>query len=111
MPQSVVPPLPTVTVARGAIATSALLAASDVDAVVLPVAPPVDGDVDVQPRSGTADAAARYGVDLADLAERLDVTGVAGDVQTFHLPRPSGSGRALPWDGLPPRIVLAGVGS
>ncbi|NTW41013.1 MAG: leucyl aminopeptidase family protein, partial [Cellulomonadaceae bacterium] len=64
-----------------------------------------------QPRSGTADAAARYGVDLADLAERLDVTGVAGDVQTFHLPRPSWSGHALPWDGLPPRIVLAGVGS
>ncbi|HQY33096.1 MAG TPA: M17 family metallopeptidase [Actinotalea sp.] len=104
------PALPDVVVAKGDVATSPLLT-DGVDALVLPVAPPADGEPEVQPRTGTADAAARYGVDLADLAERLHVTGAAGDAQTVELPRPSGAGRALPWVGLPQRIVLVGVGA
>ncbi|HWS57284.1 MAG TPA: M17 family peptidase N-terminal domain-containing protein, partial [Actinotalea sp.] len=110
LPPVDLPPLPDVVVAKGAVSSASLLT-EDVDALVLPVAPPADGEREVQPRSGTADAAARYGVDLADLAERLQMTGAAGDAQTIELPRPTGAGRALPWVGLPPRLVLVGIGT
>ena len=105
-----VAPLPDVRVARGSVASSTLLAQADVDALVLPVAPPADPDEGVQPRSGTADAAARYGIDLGDLAERLTHTGSAGEAATIQLPRASGT-HDLPWAGLPVRIVLVGIGA
>ncbi|HEY3438131.1 MAG TPA: M17 family peptidase N-terminal domain-containing protein, partial [Actinotalea sp.] len=109
-----VPPLvealPDVRVARGSVATSPLLAGAGVDALLLPVAPPVDHEEGVDPRTGTADAAARYGIDLGDLAERLGHTGAAGEAQTVELPRPNGTAE-LPWSGLPARVVLIGVGT
>jgi len=102
--------LPRVTVRRGSIASTPLLTADDVDAVVLPIAPAAEGDEGVQPRTGTAEAAARFGIDLADLAERAEADGSAGSAHTVHLPLALG-GRTLPWAGLPRRIVLVGVGS
>jgi len=88
-----------------------LLAADDVAALAVPVAPPADGETEVQPRAGTADAAARYGIDLGDLAERAGVTGKAGEAWTLHLPRRLvSSGPELPWDRLPARLILVGVG-
>jgi len=104
-------PVPAVDLAGGSLATSALLLEPDVDAVAVPVAPPAPDDTDLQPRRGTADAAARYGIDLAEVAERAGLTGAAGEAWTLLLPRPVGSaGSALPWDGLPRRLVLVGVG-
>lgn len=102
--------LPEVAIARGSVASSGVLLTGDYDALVLPVAPPPPGDSEVQPRSGTADAAARYGIDLGDLAARLRPTGAAGEAHTVELPRAVGSATALPWDGLPRRLVLVGVG-
>ncbi|MCU1430995.1 MAG: leucyl aminopeptidase [Actinotalea sp.] len=102
----------------GDVASSGLLADDDVDALVLPVAPGApgapgdgdEGDEGVQPRSGTADAAARYGIDLGDLAERLELTGAAGEASTVQLPRAIGSATALPWSSLPRRVIFLGVG-
>ena len=106
-----VPELPAVRVVRGSVASSTLLAEPDVDALLLPVASSVEVDDGVQPRAGTADAAARYGIDLGELAERLQVTGAAGDTHTVHLPRANGGSSAMPWASLPARIVLVGVGA
>ncbi|TKR23364.1 leucyl aminopeptidase family protein, partial [Cellulomonas hominis] len=118
MARSLTPPpvrigraVPAVGLAAGSLATSELLLEADVDAVAVPVAPPAPDDTDLQPRRGTADAAARYGIDLAELAERAGLTGAAGEAWTLLLPRPVGSGGGdLPWAGLPRRLVLVGVG-
>lgn len=99
--------LPEVTLGTGDI-TSVDLASADV--LLLPVAPAAEGE-GVDPRDGTADAAARYGVDLADLADRLRATGAAGDVASVELPRSSSRSTPLPWAGLPHRLVLVGVGN
>lgn len=101
---------PDVTIVGGALATSPLLTDGTTDAVAVPVAPAGSGDDGVQPREGTADAAARYGVDLAEVAERVRLTGAAGEAYVLQLPRPVGSAVTLPWQGLPPRLVLVGVG-
>jgi leucyl aminopeptidase len=79
------------------------------DVLLLPVAPAAEGE-GVDPRDGTADAAARYGVDLADLADRVRATGAAGETATVELPRSSSRAVPLPWDRLPARLVLVGVG-
>lgn len=100
-----VPELPVTEVRRGTVATADL---SDVDALVLPVAAG-DGDEGVQPRTGVADAAARYGIDLGELTGRLGLTGAAGTVETVHLPLVT-SGEP-PWADLPPRLVLVGIGA
>nr|WP_255491878.1 leucyl aminopeptidase family protein [Actinotalea sp. JY-7876] len=97
-------------VARGTVATTTLLLEDDVDALVLPVGPAGESEDGVQPRVGVADATVRYGVDLADLAERAELTGAAGEAHTVHLPRASGAG-TFPWSDLPHRIVLVGTGS
>lgn len=103
-----------VSLMAGSLASSPRLLEQDVDAVAVPVAPPAPDepdDTDLQPRRGTADAAARYGIDLAELAERAGLTGAAGEAWTLLLPRPVGSaGAPLPWAGLPRRLVLVGVG-
>jgi len=100
-----------VTTARGGVATSALLGVDDAAALAVPVAPPASGETEVQPRTGTADAAARYGIDLGDLAERAGLTGAPGEAWTLHLPRRLlASGPELPWEHLPARLILVGVG-
>ncbi len=105
--------LPAVSLAPGSVAGSSLLLEDDVDALAVPVAPAAPDDTDLQPRNGTADAAARYGIDLAELADRAGLRGAAGESWTVHLPRPVGSAGAggFPWTGLPQRLVLVGVGS
>lgn len=104
--------LPGVRAVAGDVATSELLA-EGLDALFVPVVPAAD-DADesdgVQPRAGATEAAVRYGIDLGDLAERLRADGSPGSAHTIHLPRGSAA-TALPWDGLPPRLVLVGVGT
>lgn len=106
--------LPGVTVRSGDVATSELLT-QGLDALLVPVAPAAEGanaqnDDGVQPRVGATEAAVRYGIDLGDLAERLRADGSAGSTWTIQLPRAAGEA-SLPWDGLPPRLVLVGVGA
>lgn len=106
--------LPGVVVEVGSVAGTALLLEADVDALAVPVAPAVPGESDLQPRAGTADAAARYGIALAELAERAGLTGAPGEAYTVHLPHPVGRRGVdgeFPWHGLAPRIVLVGVGA
>lgn len=96
----------------GDVATSELLT-EGLDALCVPVVPAADDGEDgdgVQPRTGAAEAAVRYGIDLGDLAERLRADGSAGSAHTIQLPR-GARATALPWDALPPRLVLVGVGS
>lgn len=100
---------PRVTLVGGSVANTDLLGEDGVDALAVPVAPAVPGESDLQPRAGTADAAARYGIDLAELAERAGLTGAAGEAHVVHLPRPVGAA-PLPWSGLAARLVLVGVG-
>ena len=102
---------PAVTVSGGSIATTTLLTDGSTDAVAVPVAPARAGDDALRPLEGTADAAARYGVDLAEIGERARLTGAAGEVYVLQLPRPVGSSVTLPWADLPPRLVLVGVGA
>jgi leucyl aminopeptidase len=101
--------------ARGALSDAALLDDAQVDAVVVAVAPPREAEDGLQPRAGTVDATVRYGVDLAELAERAggrSFRGASGEVVRVDLPRAhAGSATRLPWAGLPPRILLLGVGA
>ncbi|EMY33476.1 peptidase M17 leucyl aminopeptidase domain-containing protein [Arthrobacter crystallopoietes BAB-32] len=55
-----------------------------------------------QPRRGAAEAAARYGVDVAALAEVHSVTGKAGEILTATAPRHE--------QQLPKRLLFLGVG-
>ncbi|GAA3797476.1 leucyl aminopeptidase family protein [Cellulomonas soli] len=106
-----VPVRATVSLDGGDVASSSRLLDGSLDALAVPVAP-ADGDDTLRPGQGTADAAARYGIDLADVAERAGLTGAAGEAYVLQLPRPVGSkvGDVLPWTGLPLRLVLVGVG-
>ena len=69
---------PAVTVDGGSIATTTLLTDGSTDAVAVPVAPARAGDDALRPLQGTAEAAARYGVDLAEIGERARLTGRRG---------------------------------
>jgi leucyl aminopeptidase len=89
--------------------SSTVLRASNSAVLAIPVATGPAGD-GLQPRFGTADAAARYGVNLADLAERRHFTGAAGTSLVIDLPVGHTPGESFPWEGLTPRIVLVGVG-
>ncbi|MCB7136509.1 leucyl aminopeptidase family protein [Cellulosimicrobium marinum] len=113
-PAWTVRPLPEVVAARGTVHDSPLLTEDDVAALVVAVAPARERGDGPQPRAGTAEAAARYGVDLAELADRAggpSFRGRSGDVVTVDLPRAHvGSTTRLPWAGLPTRLVLLGVG-
>ncbi|MDM7855676.1 leucyl aminopeptidase family protein [Cellulomonas alba] len=103
--------LPTVSASGDDLITSPLIAAGSLDAVAVPVAPGVPGDDHgLQPRPGAAQAAARYGIDLAEIGERVALTGAAGEAYVLQLPRSVGSAVELPWSQLPPRVVLVGVG-
>ncbi|MGN8246822.1 leucyl aminopeptidase family protein [Cellulomonas soli] len=106
-----IPARATASLDGGDVTTSVRLVDGSLDALAVPVAP-ADGDDALRPGRGTADAAARYGIDLADIAERAGLTGVPGESYVLQLPRPVGSkvGDVLPWTGLPLRLVLVGVG-
>jgi len=88
---------PDVQVLRGALATVEL---TGVDVLAVPVAPGVEGRA-VQPRPGAADAAVRYGVDLAAGCEAEKVTGEVGQVVRLPVPAPERS---------PRRLLVVGVG-
>ncbi|WP_144722455.1 M17 family metallopeptidase [Cellulosimicrobium sp. TH-20] len=107
--------LPEVVGARGALSDAPLVDEAQADAVVVAVAPPREAEDGLQPRAGTVDATLRYGVDLAELAERAGgpgFRGAAGEVVRVDLPRAHvGSTTRLPWAGLPPRLLLLGVGA
>ncbi|PTU55836.1 leucyl aminopeptidase [Sphaerisporangium cinnabarinum] len=107
--------LPEVVGARGTLSDAPLVDESQADAVVVAVAPPREAEDGLQPRAGTVDATVRYGVDLAELAERAGgpgFRGAAGEVVRVDLPRAHvGSTTRLPWAGLPPRLLLLGVGA
>ena len=103
--------VPEVVVARGRLGQCAFLEDGDVDAVAVAVGAPVEGDDELQPRAGAVDASARYGIDLAELADRASFTGAAGSCHTVDLPRPHGrAAGSLPWSGLPHRIIFVGTG-
>ena len=102
---------PAVSLTGGDVSDTPLLIDGSLDAIAVPVGPATDGDDGLEPGSGTAQVAARYGIDLAELATRAGLTGAAGEAHTVQLPRPVGSAVALPWDGLPVRVVLVGTGS
>lgn len=103
--------LPEVRVVPGDVASSALLDGDEVDALVVPVAPPGDDDEGVQPRAGAVDAALRYGLDLARLTDTLAAEGRPGELHVVPLPRAITGAPDLPWAGLPSRLVLVGVGA
>lgn len=102
---------PAVRVVPGEISSSTLLVDDEVDAVVLPVAPAGDEDEGVQPRTGTVDAAVRYGLDLARLTDTLAATGRAGELHVVPLPRAIAGTPGLPWADLPSRLMVVGVGA
>lgn len=106
------PALPEVVLEPGTLAGEggAWLDRAGVTALAVPVAPAPPGETELQPRAGAADAAARYGVDLLDYAERVELTGEAGSTATLELPRAHGGARTLPWAGLPSTVVLVGTG-
>ena len=64
-----------------------------VSALVVAVAPPLEEEDGLQPRAGTVDAAARYGIDLAELADRSGGSSFRG------------AANPLPWTGDPPRAA------
>ena len=102
--------LPTVTLAGGDVATSPLLVSGTVDALAVLVGPAAEGDDALNPGAGAAQAAARFGIDLAGLAERAQMTGKAGQAHVVDLPQAVGSAVHLPWADLPARVVLVGTG-
>ena len=79
---------PAVTLAGGTIAASTLLTDGSTDAVAIPVSPARAGDDALVPGEGTAAAAARYGIDLAEIGERARLAGNPGDVYVLQLPAP-----------------------
>ncbi|MDM7830815.1 leucyl aminopeptidase family protein [Cellulomonas edaphi] len=95
----------------GALADGTTLADGSIDAVAIPLLTGVEGDVGAQPGEGAAAAAALYGIDLAEIADRTQLTGAAGESYVLQLPRAVGSAVALPWTGLPLRIILIGLGA
>lgn len=82
---------------------------TDVSAVVVVLAAPGPDEDEAQPRLGTAETSARYGIDLSDLARRSHVTGKAGQAVVHHLP--SVVTGVATWQDLPPTIVMLGIGS
>ncbi|SNT16712.1 leucyl aminopeptidase [Micrococcales bacterium KH10] len=102
--------LPEVIAADGTVETTPLITADHCDTVVLAIQPPA-GDDSVRPTPGATAASLRYGVDLADAAERCHAKGKAGECNVVSLPRVHGRRNAsVPWDGLARRIILLGIG-
>ena len=97
--------------AAGTLASCTFLDSDDVDAIAIAIGAPVEGDDELQPRAGTVDASARYGIDLAELADRATFNGAAGTTHTIDLPTVHArTTHPLPWAGLAQRIIFVGVG-
>lgn len=86
-----------------------LTGAAPADVLAVPVAPPTAGDDEPQPRAGTADAAAAYGIDLLAVCEAEGFAGSAGSVLSIVAGalRPVTRTSAA---ALPARLLLVGVG-
>lgn len=80
-----------------------------VDALVITLAPEPEAGEGVQPRPGAAQVAARYRLNLAELARREKHEGAAGQVATITLPPAAGDHR-FGWESLPNKLVLLGTG-
>ncbi|WP_019148300.1 leucyl aminopeptidase family protein [Timonella senegalensis] len=103
--------LPAISVSPGTIESCDFLDAESVDAIAVGVGAPIAGDDELQPRAGTVHASARYRIDLAELAHRSHFKAAPGTTHVIDLPvTHRGSGAVLPWQGLPLRIILMGVG-
>ncbi len=103
--------LPVVKVETGTLETCDFLSEQRIDAIAVGVGSPIEGDDELQPRAGTVHASLRYRIDLAELAARARFKAEAGTTHVIDLPiTHGGSGAVLPWEGLPLRIVLVGVG-
>lgn len=103
--------LPEVIVRPGNLESCDFLDAQEIDAIAVGVGAPIEGDDELQPRAGTVHASLRYRIDLAELAARASFKAKPGTVHIIDLPiTHGGSGAVLPWQGLPLRIVLVGVG-
>lgn len=104
-------PVPEVVSAAGTLASCTFLDSDAVDAIAVAIGAPVEGDDELQPRAGTVDASARYGIDLAELADRASFNGSAGTTHTIDLPTVHArTAQTLPWAGLAQRIIFVGVG-
>lgn len=103
--------LPSIVVHPGTLEDYEILGPDHVDALAVGVGAPVDDDDELQPRAGVVHVSARYRINLSELAERARFRGAAGTTHIIDLPRVhTGSTTELPWDGLPLRIILVGVG-
>ncbi|WP_029290514.1 M17 family metallopeptidase [Cellulomonas sp. HZM] len=95
----------------GTLVSTDLLDDGSVDAIAVPLVPAVEGEHGAQPGEGAADVSALYGIDLAEIADRVGLTGASGESYVLQLPRAVGSAVQLPWQALPPRVVLLGLGA
>ncbi|WP_106210742.1 leucyl aminopeptidase family protein [Kineococcus rhizosphaerae] len=89
---------PVVEVRRGGVVGADL---AGLDVLAVPVAAGEGADAPLQPRPGAADAAVRYGIDLAAVCAAEDVTGAVATTTRLPVPAPEGS---------PHRLVVVGVG-
>ncbi|WP_432514329.1 leucyl aminopeptidase family protein [Kineococcus sp. SYSU DK001] len=83
---------PAVEVRRGDLVGADL---SGLDVLAVPVAAGEGADAPLQPRPGAADAAVRYGIDLAAVCAAEQVTGTGAAVTRLPVPAPEGSPRKL----------------
>ncbi|WP_432564601.1 leucyl aminopeptidase family protein [Kineococcus sp. SYSU DK003] len=89
---------PVVEVRRTALASADL---AGMEVLAVPVAPGAGPDAPLQPRPGAADAAVRYGIDLAAVCAAEQVSGAAATITRLPVPAPEGS---------PRRLLVVGVG-
>jgi leucyl aminopeptidase len=94
-----------VRVARGTVATSTQVKAANCGVVAVGVGTGPDG---MEPGRGAAQAAVRYGIDLAATASRQRFTGAVGAAAVIDLPVLHAAD--APWRALAQTIVLVGVG-
>ncbi|MDR1118636.1 MAG: leucyl aminopeptidase family protein [Bifidobacteriaceae bacterium] len=98
--------MPLIRVKRGSAATSSQVKAQNCGLLAIGVGTGADG---LEPGKGTAQAGARYGIDLAATALQRRFEGRPGTSQVIDLPVLHAADS--PWSGLAPAIALLGVGT